>query len=66
MVYIKKRKSKIKYEDLKQNDIDKIHAMMRQGIPVKTIIKELNLATKVMNRIFERNEFGKPINKLNI
>lgn len=53
------------FQDLTQKDIDHIHAMMRQGVPIKVILKQLNISQKVMNMLFERNKFGKPSNNLN-
>ena len=59
------RTKKKQFDDITKADINKIHKLMRQGVIMKNILKEMNISQKAINMLFEKNMFGKNNNKLN-
>lgn len=48
-----------RFDEVNQKDIDTIHQLMRQGVIIKNILKQINITQSTLNKLFKRNMFGK-------
>jgi hypothetical protein len=55
------RKRLKRFDELTPKDIETIHQLMRQGVIVKSILKQIHISQITLNKLFERNMFGKKI-----
>tara|TARA_R100001143_G_C3230926_1_gene74669 strand:- start:27 stop:197 length:171 start_codon:yes stop_codon:yes gene_type:complete len=48
-----KRKLKL-FDDVTKEDVDKIHNLMKKGMKIKDILKEMKISQPTMDKIFSR------------